>query len=59
MSRQYADDWARIGASYAYGSDTLLKIMDQYLAHLTLNQEDTYTKPFEIITRNLGKLGKW
>jgi len=55
-SKQYANDWDRIGTSYSYGSDTLLKIMDQYLAHLTLNQEDTYTRPFEIITPNLGKV---
>jgi len=28
--------------------------MGDYLAQLTLNQEDTYTRPFEIITPNIG-----
>ena len=52
--KQYTKEWERIGDTYGFGSDTLLKIMDDYLTQLTLNQEDTYTKPFEIITPNIG-----
>lgn len=30
--------------------------MEKYLAHLVDNQEDTYTKPFELLTPNLGNI---
>jgi hypothetical protein len=31
-----------------------MQLMEKYLSHLVLNQEDTFTKPFEIIASNLG-----
>jgi len=53
-SREYSIDWERIRRIYGSGSDSLLALMEKYLAHLVLNQEDTFTKPFEIIASNLG-----
>ena len=53
-SKEYANDWQKVYRIHGLGSHTLMKQMDKYLSHLVLNQEDTFTKPFEIITPHLG-----
>ncbi|ODM96856.1 Protocadherin-like wing polarity protein stan [Orchesella cincta] len=52
-SKEYSSEWARLKRNYGAGADNILRLMERYLAHLVDNQEDTYTKPFELITSNL------
>jgi len=53
-SKEYKKDWNRIRENYHMGADTLMTLLEEYMRHLVLNQEDTYTKPEEIISTNLG-----
>ncbi|XP_035705378.1 protocadherin-like wing polarity protein stan isoform X3 [Folsomia candida] len=52
-SKEYVHEWNRLRRTYGSGSDSLLALMEKYLAHLVLNQEDTFTKPFEILSNNM------
>lgn len=54
-SKEYISEWNRLRRTYGSGSDSLLALVEKYLAHLVLNQEDTFTKPFEILSNNLSK----
>ncbi|CAL8121926.1 unnamed protein product [Orchesella dallaii] len=52
-AKEYSSEWARLKRNYGAGADNILRLMERYLSHLVDNQEDTYTKPFELITSNL------
>ena len=51
----YAPHWQAINGLAGFGTDALLTEMDSYVATLATSQGDTYTVPFEVPTKNIGK----
>lgn len=51
----YEPHWQRINGVNGFGADSLLTMMDAYVATLATSQGDTYTTPFEVPTQQVGQ----
>lgn len=52
----YIPHWQEINGVQGFGADSLLTKMDEYVATLAASQGDTYTTPFEVPTKQIGKV---
>lgn len=51
----YQKEWRRISDLTGKGAEHLVQQFDKYISVLAESQHDTYTSPFEIVTRDMGK----
>ncbi|KAK4300812.1 hypothetical protein Pmani_027014 [Petrolisthes manimaculis] len=49
----YGPHWQRINGVNGFGADSLLTMLDAYVATLATSQGDTYTTPFEVPTQQV------
>ena len=55
VSPVYEDHWRRVRDLTGSGLEVLVALISEYGKALAISLADVYTKPFEIVTKNMGK----
>lgn len=50
----YVDHWNQIASSTGKGVETVMEVYEDYLNVLMQNFVDTFTRPFELVEKNIG-----
>ncbi|XP_037874856.1 protocadherin-like wing polarity protein stan [Bombyx mori] len=53
LNVEYEREWKRIRELTGHGAELLVQKFDEYIAVLAESQHDTYTSPFEIVTKDV------
>lgn len=58
LDTKYSEHWGRVKELTGEGAEHLVMAIQGYINVLSSSQHDTYTNPFEIVSRNVGKHNK-
>lgn len=50
----YVDHWNQIASSTGKGVENVMEVYEDYLNVLMQNFVDTFTRPFEVVEKNIG-----
>lgn len=50
----YVDHWNQIASSTGKGVESVMEVYEDYLNVLMQNFVDTFTRPFEVVEKNIG-----
>lgn len=50
----YVDHWNQIASSSGKGVESVMEVYEDYLYVLMQNFVDTFTRPFEVVEKNIG-----
>lgn len=50
----YVDQWNQIASSTGKGVENVMEVYEDYLNVLMQNFVDTFTRPFEVVEKNIG-----
>lgn len=50
----YVDHWNQIASSTGKGVESVMEVYEDYLNVLMHNFVDTFTRPFELVEKNIG-----
>lgn len=51
----YLDHWNQIASSTGKGVEAVMEVYEDYLNVLMHHFVDTFTRPFELVEKNIGK----
>lgn len=54
LNPMYVDQWNQIASSTGKGVENVMEVYEDYLNVLMQNFVDTFTRPFEVVEKNIG-----